>query len=111
MAGRDPKVVIELDDDKFGAVLRHVLLNPVSAEQIYVATKKKLTELGLKPDVDFAVGDLPSGSNQSNTGSILDWVAKITADDSKAQQQLLILNATAATRTDLTKFSDESQAE
>ena len=98
--------VIELSEDQFNAALRAVILNAALAEGVFVASRRRLAEFGMEPDADFAQTSVPAtGSSQTNTRSLLDWMDTIGKDDQAAKKQLFILASTALTRIDVSKLT------
>ena len=93
------QVVLEFSAGALGHVLRMVL--HADRERIVylgTATKQALERLGAKRDVAKAVRKLPDGSDQIDIGSFVAWLDKITPADKAAIGQLVLIDATIASR-------------
>lgn len=63
------------------------------------ATFLALRRLGVKRDLSKAVGKMPDGTDQIDLGSAITWMDGIMSEDTIAASQVVVLDATAVSRT------------
>jgi hypothetical protein len=93
------QVIAELSLRGLGSVLRMIMRgrqDDVTA--IRAMTYSTLQRLRVGRDLSKAATKLPKGSDQFDTGSLRDWLAKIKPGDEKAIEQIVIIDATAVSR-------------
>ena len=96
---KKPEQSVVLDKGSFNNILRKLKSDGLDTV-LFVrhATFVKLRELGVPRDLSKAVKSVPSGSDQSDWGSVVTWIKKIKGRDRRAIKQLVVIDATACSR-------------
>jgi hypothetical protein len=90
---------VELSTNGFNSLVRMIhRADHDRVQWVVTATHQTLCRLKAKRDVAKAVAKIPEGSDQADLGSFKAWLDKITAADKAAVAQVVVLDATAASR-------------
>ncbi len=89
----------ELPQNQFDNVIRWIKNEKEERlQQLDGAIAKHAGRLRVRLNPSLAVKGIPSGSDQFDSGSIVEWLEKIKKSDTVAKQQVAILLATIRVR-------------
>lgn len=100
-AGNEPnRYVRAMTTPQFNSVVKVLLSCELDrARQFRTASWTALKRLQLKRDLSKARKKVPKGASDNyDAGTLVSWMNNIQANEKKAVQQLIVLDATAASR-------------
>lgn len=88
-----------LPPNEFNNVVRWIKTGSIDQlKHLKVVLAEGVERLGLRPRARHAVAGIPEGSDHIDSGSVRDWLAKVTPDDTEALAQITQLAATITAR-------------
>ena len=92
-------VKLEFSTHGLNTMIRQILhADKERVNWLRTATEQAMASLGVKRNLAKAVSKVPEGSDQCDLGSFVAWLKKITKNDTAAIGQLILLDATLASR-------------
>jgi len=92
-------IQVELPPDQFATFIRQIKnADSERAAAYHAITRRAMRRLRLRHDPDAAVKGIPVGSDNSDVGSFVAWLNKVTRYDKAAKRQIVALHATVVAR-------------
>ncbi len=72
--------------------------NEVRLGQLNLAIRRTASRLGIRHNRRLSVKGIPAGSDQFDSGSVVEWLENVNMEDTEARQQVAVMLATVQAR-------------
>lgn len=88
-------MISKLPQNQFDNVIRWIkTADSDRLAQLQLAVKAAMQRLRIRSAPELACSGVPAGSDHFESGSIVEWLSKVTRQDMEASHQVCVLDAT-----------------